>query len=125
MDPAPDPAEEQRIAEGKAKAKMWQTRMMCMGLAREICTGVSQKAVVKTWMNKLMEGLCLEVQTRKGWSGMSDNLALQVRILEMIEKQGKRLAELESQRKLLERSAKKNKIEEYWRGKRLDIRLDG
>ena len=73
--------------------------------------------MVKTWMNKLMEGLCLEVQTRKGWSGMSDNSALQVRILEMIEKQGKRLAELESQRKLLERSAKKNKIEEYWRGK--------
>ena len=43
----------------------------------------------------------------------------------MIEKQGKELAELESQRKLLERSAKKNKIEEYWRGKRLEIRVEG
>ena len=29
VDPAPDPAKEQRITEAKAKERMWQTRMMC------------------------------------------------------------------------------------------------
>ena len=35
VETAPDAAKEQRIADAKAKERMWRTRMISMGLARE------------------------------------------------------------------------------------------
>ena len=35
VETAPDPAKDQRIADAKAKERMWRTRMISMGLARE------------------------------------------------------------------------------------------
>ena len=35
VETAPDAAKEQRIADAKAHEWIWQTRMICVGLARE------------------------------------------------------------------------------------------
>ena len=56
---------------------------------------------------------------------MLQNSELKLRILGMIEKQGEEMAEQERQRKLRERLARKERIEEYYRGKRLKIKMEG
>jgi hypothetical protein len=73
-------------------------------LAREICSGVSQKYVVKSFMNNMMDGVWMEAQAREAWRLMMDSQQVQMKVLGMIEEQGKKIAEVAKEGKRLDRN---------------------
>ena len=50
-----DIAREQRRAEARAVQSGWQARVVCGSLAREICSRISQRAEVHSWINSMLE----------------------------------------------------------------------
>ena len=72
-------------------------------LVREICSGVSQKAVVSSWINDMMECVWMEAQARGAWRMMMDSQQVQMKVLGMIEEQGRNIAEIAKEKKRKER----------------------
>ena len=98
--------------------------MICGNLVEEICSGISQKAVVMTWLEEMLDRTWVEVQARKIWSMMERSQPIQVRVLGMVERQGLEAAKIEMVRRKAERLAKNVRVKEYWRGWRVDIQLE-
>ena len=103
VDRTVDTGREQRRAEASALQRGWQARVICGILVREICSGVSQKAVVSSWIDGMMEGVWMEAQTRGAWKMMMDSQQVQMKVLGMIEEQGRNIAEIEKEMKRKER----------------------
>ena len=55
---------EQRKAEAIALQRGWQARVICGMLVREICSGVSQKAVGSSWIDVMLKCVWMEAQAR-------------------------------------------------------------
>ena len=98
--------------------------MICGNLVEEICSGISQKAVVMTWLEEMLDRTWVEVQARKIWSMMERSQPIQVRVLGMVERQGLEAAKIEMVRRKAERLAKNERVKEYWKSRRMDIQLE-
>ena len=93
-------------------------------LAREICSGVSQKSVVLSFMNNMVEGVWMEAQAREAWRLMMDSQQVQMKVLGMIEDQGKKIAEVAKEGKRKERLDRNEKLRKYWKVKREEAQLE-
>jgi hypothetical protein len=102
VEQTPDSARGQSLAEAKVMTERWQGRMTCSSLAIELCTGVSQRAVVSSCVHNMVEEVWLELQARETWGVMFENPDIQRRVLIMMEGQGKALAEMEKNQRHLE-----------------------
>ena len=69
--------------------------MICGNLVEEICSGISQKAVVMTWLKEMMDITWVEVQARMIWSMMEESQTIQMRVLSMVERHEIEAAEIE------------------------------
>jgi hypothetical protein len=85
VDKKVDTGREQRRAEARAMQRGWQARVICGMLVREICSGVTQKAVVSSWIDNMLECVWIEAQARGAWRMMMDSQQIQMRVLGMIE----------------------------------------
>ena len=80
VDKTIDMARGQRIAEANARRSRWESRMICGKLVDNICGGISQKAVVMSWMKDMMDITRMEVQVRNIWTIMKESPPIQIRI---------------------------------------------
>ena len=124
VDEMMDIGREQRKAEAKAKQGSWQERVICKSLASEICSGVSQKSVVRTFMNTLMEDVWMESQAREAWRLIMDSQQVQMKVLGLIEEQERKVAEVAKEERRKERLSRNEKLRKYWEGKREEARLE-
>ena len=96
--------------------------MICSNLVEEICSGISQKAVVMDWLKEMLDEAWVEVRAREIWSMMGKSQPIQVRVLGMVERQGMEAADMEMERRKTE--ILNDRIKEYSRGRRVDIKLE-
>jgi hypothetical protein len=82
-----DMARGQRIAEANAQRSRWESKMICGKLVDDICGGISQKAVVMSWIKEMMDIAWMEVEVRQIWTVMKESQPIQKRILRMVEEQ--------------------------------------
>ena len=95
VDKTVDIARGQRIAEVNARQLSWQSKMICSNLVEEICSGISQKAVVMDWLKEMLDEAWVEVEAREIWGMMGTSQPIQVRVLGMLERQEMEAAEME------------------------------
>ena len=97
---------------------------MCASLASEICTGISRRAGVRAWLDKILEELWMVSRAREAWRLIETSQPVQMRVLRMIENQGREIAEVERAQIRRERLAKMEKVKEYWGRRRLEAQVE-
>ena len=66
----------------------------------------------------------MEAQAREAWRLMMDSQQVQMKVLGMMEDQGKKIAEVAKEGKRKERLDRNEKLRKYWKGKREEAQLE-